>query len=194
LTENDSDIRQKINHAIDLTKGLEEPYKSKAFEIIFSSLLNQSVESNNRKRDTIIKIDEPKSNQGNDLETKIENFATKCELSTQLLKNVYDFSKNKPVCIIPRKGTEIDNQIIFSRLLLVAYEEVFNEEWISLRQVLDEHGIGSLGNLAKNLDKRQDLFRSMGQRRGVTYKLIDAAKIETLKLIKELATSKPTQT
>jgi hypothetical protein len=170
MTENDSEIKQKINRAINLTKDLDEPYRSKAFEIIFNDLLHSQIKTepavvkpNNEK-----KPDKGTFENGLDLNKKIENFATKCGLSVQQLKNVYDFTDNKPIVIIPRKGTEIENQILTSRLLLVAYDEIFNQEWISLRQDLTEHGIKSLGNLAANLDRNSQLFRSRGQGRWVT--------------------------
>ena len=72
------------------------------------------------------------------LKSKIESFASKCDISPEQLKNVYHFEPDRPIVIIPLKGSESDNQINASRFLLAAYEEVYGIEWVSLRQDLSE--------------------------------------------------------
>jgi hypothetical protein len=52
--------------------------------------------------------------------------------------------------------------------------------------VLEEHGIGSLGNLAKNLKSHPTIFNVKGQGKGTEYKLVEAAKHETFGLINGL--------
>lgn len=64
--------------------------------------------------------------------------------------------------------------------------EVYGKEWVSLVPVLEEHGIGSLGNLAKNLRNHPTIFNVKGQGKGTEYKLVGAAKRETFNLINGL--------
>jgi hypothetical protein len=70
---------------------------------------------------------------------------------------------------------------------LAAYSEVYGKEWVKLTPVLENHGIGSLGNLANNLKKYSTIFNVKGQGKGTEYKLVEAAKRETFSLINGLA-------
>ena len=184
----DEQIIAKIQRAINITKDLEEPYRSKAFEIILPNLLVGRIDSTSNEKKVEQKTP-PSTSQEDTLnhEAKIESFASKCNVTPEQLKNVYHFEPEKPIYIVPFRGSDSDKQINVSRFLLAAYEEVYDVEWISLRKDLTEHGIKSLANLARNLDKHSELFRSKGQQKGTAYKLVDTAKLETFKMIRELA-------
>jgi hypothetical protein len=183
----DERIKAEIQRAINITKDLDEPYRVKAFEIILSRRLVSS--------STIENTQEQKEAQRGDtkpqelsLENKIEGFARKCGITSEQLKNVYHFDPDKPLFVVNLNDNDAIKQVEISRYLLVAYEEVYGQEWVSLRPVLEEHRVGSLNNLARNID-RSEVFRKKGQKKNMVYKLADTTKIETFNLIRGLATS-----
>ena len=127
------------------------------------------------------------------IEATIEEFAAKCNLSIKQLKNVYHFEKDKPVFVVSLEGKQSEKQIIVSRLLLAAYGEVYGQQWLNLSQALESHGIGGLANLSKYLDNKPEVFLKKGQTKSRQYKLVDSAKVETFKMINQIATGvKPT--
>jgi hypothetical protein len=191
MTKNADDERIKAisQQAIGITKDVEEFYRLKAFEIVLSKLLSaNSVPIIYEKKDQEQKLLTQNKKEGISIEAKIEAFAAKCNLPIEKLKNVYAFEQEKPVFIVPLQGSHAEKQILVSRYLLAAYEEIYGQKWIGLSEVLKAHGIGSLANLAKNLEKRRDIFRIKGQLKAREYKLVDSAKIETFRMIHELAT------
>lgn len=191
MTENTDDekIKATVHRAIDITKNVDEFYRLKAFEIILSKLLSANGVPIKYEEKGHEQKSPPQKKKGvTSLDTKIEKFAAKCKLSGEKLKNVYAFDETKPIYIVPLQGKHVENQILVSRCLLAAYEEMYAQKWVSLGEVLKAHGIGSLANLAKNLEKHPDIFRIKGQLKGRKYKLVDSAKIETFRMIHDLAT------
>lgn len=191
MTKNADDERIKalVHRAINITKDVEEFYRLKAFEIVLSKLLSANgVPIKYEEKGQEQKSPPQKKKGGTSLDAKIEEFAAKCDLSVEKLKNVYAFEETKPVYIVPLQGRHIENQILVSRYLLVAYEEIYAQKWVSLGEVLKAHSIGSLANLAKNLENRHNIFRIKGQLKERKYKLVDSAKIETFRMIHDLAT------
>jgi hypothetical protein len=181
---NDEKIKAIIQRSINIVKDVEEPYRLKAFEVVLSKLWSSLEEKEKHKGEI------PQKREETSLEIKIENFAKKCNVSTEQLKNVYDFEEEKPTFILARtlQGSHSERQVLVSRCLLAAYDEVYGKKWVSLRKVLDEHSIGSLQHLARNLERRLDIFRIRGKGKSTEYKLTDTAKSETLDMIRALAT------
>jgi hypothetical protein len=173
---NDEKIKAMIRRAINIVADIEEPYRAKAFEVVLSRLWTGSYEKEQGE-----KVEKPGT-----LEAKINNFGTKCNLSTDQLKSIYDFKEDKPVFIISLRGTHAERQVLISRYLLAAYDEVYGKEWVSLYQVLSDHGISSLGNLSNNLKKHSEIFNLRGQGKAREYKLVDAAKRDTFQMIHDL--------
>lgn len=189
----DERIKAMLHRAIGITKDVDEFYRLKAFEIVLSKLLSaDSVTESYVEKTAAQTASKQKKKGSTSLEAKIEAFAAKCNLSVEKLKNVYSFEETKPVYIVPLQGSHKENQVLVSRLLLAAYEEVYGNKWAGLNEALADHGIGSLGNLAKNLENRPEIFRKKGQFRNREYKLVDSAKVETFHIINELATGQQT--
>jgi hypothetical protein len=179
----DEIIKAMIQRTIEITKGFEESYRLKAFEIVLSKLWAPiGVEGKREEQKGTVK-----KTGATTLEAKIEEFAAKCDISVEQLKNIYDFQEDKPIYTIPLQENHAENQVLVSRYLLTAYHEVYGKTWVGLNQVLQEHGIGSLSNLAFNLKKHDDIFRQRGQRKAREYKLVDAAKQGTFQMIHDIA-------
>jgi hypothetical protein len=177
----DDEIDILIQRAIKIAEKVPEQYRLKAFEVVLSNLLVYPIfekkEGQERERADVRGFEE-----------KVAEFAAKCNLSIAQLRSVFEFQDDKPVFIIHGLGgTHAERQVQVSRYLLAAYSEVYGKEWVKLVQVLEDHGIGSLGNLAKNLKKYPTIFNVKGQGKGTEYKLVEAAKRETFGLINGFA-------
>jgi hypothetical protein len=181
-TEDDL-IKAAIQRAIDITKDIEEPYRLKAFEIVFSKLLAPIAEHKTETPGTT----RSKSGTAN-LGARIEELAAKCTLSVEQLKNIFDFQEDGPLFTVPLHGSHAEKQVLVSRYLLTAYHEAYGKEWVRLNQILAEHGVGSLDNLAFNLKKHSDMFRQRGRKKASEYKLADSAERETFHMIHNLGT------
>lgn len=172
----DEKIKGMIQRAINIVADVEEPYRMKAFEVVLSRLWTGSYE-----KGQVGEIKQPGT-----LEEKINNFATKCNLSVDQLKSIYDLREDKPVFVWSLQGKQAEKQVLISRYLLAAYDEIYVKEWVSLYQVMKDHGISSLGNLSNNLKKQPAIFNLRGQGKAREYKLVDAAKRDTFQMIHDL--------
>ncbi len=179
----DEQLKAKIQRAINITKDLDEPYRSKAFEIVLSSSINHQLIT---EKETEQKKTENAPTTESGLDAKIQNFANKCNLKVEQLKNVYEFEEDTPIFIVRFKKTETEKQILISRLLLVAYEEVYDQEWLSLKQILKNHGVKGLKHLSENIEK-SGLFLKKGGTKSTQYKLVSSIKFETCKMVAQLA-------
>ncbi|MGD0978490.1 MAG: hypothetical protein ABR962_05040 [Candidatus Bathyarchaeia archaeon] len=179
----DERIKAIIRRAINIAKEIEEPYRLKAFEIVLSKLWAPFAEQKTKTIETA----SGESGTAN-LEARIEEFAAKCALSVDQIENIFDFQEDGPLFTVPLQGSHAEKQVLVSRYLLAAYHEAYGKEWISLNQILAEHGVGSLDNLGANLKKHADIFRQRGRKKASEYKLVDAAERETFHMIHELST------
>jgi hypothetical protein len=170
------EIKEKIQLAIQAVADVEEPFKTKAFEVILSALL--------KKPKVIIK-------GATTLDQKIAEFANEANVEVSKLDDIFEFGEDKPIFIGRVEGSEIEKQVQISRCLLAAYESVYGKDWVGssiLWKALDDYGVGALANLAKNLGKYEDEFRAKGQRRGRQYKLTQQGRKNALDLIRQLST------
>jgi hypothetical protein len=177
----DDKIGTLIQRAIQIVEKVPEQYRLKAFEVVLSKILNFPLSERQEKR-------EKEGVVGEGFEGKIAEFAAKCNLSIEQLKSIFDFQKDKPIFIIRGLGKSFaESQVLVSRYLLAVYCEVYGKEWVGLSPVLAEHGIGSLDNLAQNLQSHTDIFGVRGQGKATEYKLLDVAKGETFGMLHNLS-------
>lgn len=177
------EIKNKIQLAIQAVVDVEEPFKTKAFEVVLSRLLEEP-EAKGRPSPVQTTLKEAKT-----LNEKIARFAKKVNLDVDKLKDVFEFKEDKPLFIAKVEGTNAEKQVKFSQCLLVVFDEIYERDWLEtsiLRQMLDDYGI-SLANLARNLTNRKEIFRKMGQTQATKYKLTGQGKKKALELIRELA-------
>lgn len=183
----DEKIGEEIRRIIGIVNGVDEPYRLKAFEIILSRRMEQilPVKQISGQLQPATRIEAMPTREGS-FEEKIEAFATKCGLTPQEFENVYIFNEDKPTVVSQFDGTDAEKQVNISRYLLTAYKEVYGIDWVSLREELKgAYSAGNLGNLAANL-KKVEIFLKKGQGQATQYKIIDAARLETFKLINGL--------
>ena len=181
----DETIRAIIQRATNIADEVEDRYRLKAFEAILLKLWDvhgKEVVPPKGKEDHKEKAEDRRL-------AAIKGFADKCDVSVKQLKNVYEFQEDKPVFIVGLRGSHAERQVLVSRYLLAAYDEVYGEKWIGLREVLEAHGISSLANLSANLKRHSEVFRLKGRRKAREYRLVDAAKRETFGMIHELAST-----
>jgi hypothetical protein len=182
------EIKKKIQLAIQAVADVEEPFKTKAFEVILSTLLKKS-EAEER-------VTPPSSTKvitkgAKTLDQKIAAFANEANVEASKLKDIFEFEEDKPIFIGNVEGSEAEKQVQISKCLIVAYKNVYGKAWVKvalLSEALDDYGVGSLANLAANLGKCEEEFRAKGQRRGRQYKLTQQGIKNALDLIRQLST------
>lgn len=182
------EIKEKIQLAIQAVADVEEPFKTKAFEVILSTLL--------KKPETEGRAPPPPSTrvitkEAKTLDQKIAKFANEADVEVSKLRDIFEFEEDKPIFIGRVEGSEAEKQVQISECLLVAYKSVYGKAWVKaslLSEALDDYGVGSLANLAANLGKCEEEFRAKGQRRGRQYKLTQQGIKNALDLIRQLST------
>lgn len=110
----DDKIDTVIQRAIKIAEKVPEQYRLKAFEVVLSKILSSPLFERKEER-------EKKGADGGDFERKVVEFATKCNLSIEQLRSVFEFQSDKPVFIIRGLGgTHAERQTQVSRYLLAA--------------------------------------------------------------------------
>jgi len=178
-------IKEQIQAAIEAVKDFDEPYKTKAFEVILSKNLD-ALSSGKSER---------KGKEGetplSDLAEKIENFATEVGVSIAQLESVFQFNDDLEFIYRPLPGAVADRQASFSQCILIGMEEVYKKKLIDASELikkLDAYGLDSK-NLSRNLQRRTDVFRMMGRGKATRYKLTDTGKTSAIELVRTFATT-----
>ena len=182
------EIKEKIQLAIQAVADVKEPFKTKAFEVILSTLLKKpEAEGHVTQRPSTKVI----AKGAKTLDQKIAEFANETNIEIRKLKDVFEFDEDKPIFIGRVEGSEAEKQAQISKCLLIAYKSVYRKDWVEasfLSRALDDYGVRSLKNLATNLGKLKDEFRTKGQSRWKQYKLTQQGRKTALDLIRQLST------
>lgn len=183
---NMKEIKGKIQLAIDIAKDVPEPFKTKAFEVVLSSLLTGLLP----KESSSSTYAESYSAKGKiSIETKIGKLARIASIEENQLKDIFHFGEKEPTFIGRVAGTEAERQVQMCRFILLAMHEIYECEWVKgsfLWKSLQDYGVGSLKNLSKNLERREAEFRAVGKRRGKKYKLTQQGRQNTIELLRQL--------
>lgn len=181
------EIKEKIQLAKQLVKDLEDPYKTEAFGVILSKLLESELLPTTKK---LTKTEKPKEKKMETIEERIRAFAEKANISTERLEDVFDFEEDKPTFLANIEGTDAGKQVRISQCVISVYDEMYLKPWTPssiLYQILKDKGVGSLQHLSENLSRRRGTFRKKGKGKATRWKLTNDGKRETLDLIRELA-------
>jgi len=182
------EIKEKIQLAMSLVEGVPEPFKTKAFEVILSNLLEGVLP---KKASHILHEETKVTEATRNIEPKIQKLAELVGTEVRQLKDIFQFEENRPIFIGRVNGTEAEKQVQICRLVIFVLKEVYGQEWVEgsfLWKILQDYGIGSLENLATNLKARENEFRMMGQKRGRKYKLTEPGRQNALQSLRQLAT------
>ncbi|MGI0056775.1 MAG: hypothetical protein ACREAK_05310 [Nitrosarchaeum sp.] len=186
-------LAEKTKKAREAVEGQEEPYKTEAFKIILTHLLNSSSAAESiTQGSTSQKFERPTLlDQKSNLKKGKSELALLCGLSANELDDVFIIEEDKVEMHAPVSGTEAEKQIMASQCLLVAYEVLLGQEWVDspvLVESLRAMGIQDKGrNLSTNLKKRSEYFRLSGKAPHKKYKLTTVARTSALNLIRQLA-------
>lgn len=187
---NIKNIKNKVKIAREAVEGEEEPYKTAAFQVIFSKLLNDEVDvgANSISQHFIPPSDD--TSKKVDSEKKKIELARICGIDVKELDNVFYVKDNEIRLVSPLSGKETEKQIKASVCILLAYEILFGKTWLSslvMSKSLDLSGVGNLRNLAKNLKRNSDLFRKSGTKRATEYKITGPGRTKAIEIIKKVA-------
>jgi hypothetical protein len=179
-------IKEQIEAAIEAVKDFDEPYKTKAFEVILSKSLDELYSGKGEG--------EGKEGEAtlSGLEERIENFVKKAGVSVTQLEGVFQFNKDGLEFIYrPLQGSVADRQASFSQCILISLEEIYQKKLMEASELirrLDAYGLDSK-NLSRNLQKRPNVFRMAGRGKATKYKLTDTGKTSAMELVRTLATA-----
>lgn len=182
------EIKEKIKLAMSLVEDVPEPFKTKAFEVILSNLLGGVFP---KKGSDILPEETKVAEVTRNIELKIQKLAELVGIEVSQLEDIFQFEEKGPTFIGRVNGTEAEKQVQVCRLAILVLKEVYGQEWVEgsiLWKILQDCGIGSLDNLAKNLKAQGNEFRMMGQKRGKKYKLTEPGRQNALQSLKQLAT------
>lgn len=186
---NIKEMKSKIQLAVEAVQDVPEPLKTKAFEIVLYKLLSMTEAP--RSGESLKHTDTEALVINRDIEVKIAQFAQAAGISLAQVKDVFEFEEARPVFIGRVSGNEKEKQFQISRLILLAFKDVYSQEWIAgsiLWKILKNYGVGSLANLAKNLTSNESEILAMGQRRDRKYKLTETGRQNALAALKQLVT------
>jgi hypothetical protein len=178
-----SEIKKAVKIAKELVKDEEEPFKSEAFKVILSKILEESKEITSMKRPL-------EKGAGKIAINPIDELSKYCSVSPDKVREVVDIANNTVLFIVRLKASEAEKQVIASQCILLAYHVGLGVEWVKatlLREALKNAGIGSLNNLSRNLNKRNDIFRIRGTGKSAEYRLTEAGKNDAMNKIKSLS-------
>ena len=179
-------IKEYMKLAQEAVKDEVEPYRSEAFKILFSKLLN----STQTPEETFVHLEsDPKYHLS--LDQKMNEFAKKCNLTVRELRDVFSMNDDLISIIAPIEGTEAEKQSIASQCILTAYELLFDMEWLEsskLMKCINSSGIGGLDHFARNIRKKK-IFRIQGKGKGkaLEYKISGLGRLQAFEIIHDLA-------
>ncbi len=144
-------IKEKIAEAVELTKDVEPEIMPIAFRVVLEKLLSVSHETTTQM---MPRVKSPK--------VFIE-LANQCRISLENVHHVFDIDEDKKavriICQI--NGNEKEKQVTATLIYMTAKYFMFDEQTATSRElttVMENLGIGSLANLAKNLGDQAQWF------------------------------------
>lgn len=186
MTLEKKDLITKVRTAQEVAEFAQESYKLETFKIVLTSLLGepgvtQQVETEHKK----VPVTQPSKSKLADL----------CGVTIEQLANVFDIEGDAIGFIAPLEGSLPDKLANATLCVLTAYETVLGKDWVesvTLAEILQSAGVGSLDNLARTLKSHPDLFRRKGSKNHTEYRLTDLAKKRAMSVIQQLATGNQT--
>lgn len=180
------EIKKKIRLAINVVEDVPEPFRTKAFEVVLSSMLaglSPKISS------PPIRAETQSKKRISSIESKIEELAKVADIEVNQLRDIFHFGEKEPTFIGNVSGGEAEKQVQISRLLLLVMHDVYRHEWIKssfLWKALEDCGVGSLAHLSRNLKRRRTEFRAIGQKKGKKYKLTGPGRQNAIESLRQL--------
>lgn len=187
----EKNLKEKIEIAKEAVEGQEEPYKTAAFQVIFSKLLDSSdmgIEKQPRNSSQTPQTQPPI--QVSNLENGKQELARQCGISIKELDDILYFKDDVIKVVAPLSGSEQEKQVTAAKCILTAYEIIFEKRWIKavvLSKCEDLSGIGQLSHIAENLKKDKQSFRLQGKGSAAEYKITGPGRTSALEIIKKFA-------
>ena len=184
------DIKEKIKSAMDLVNGIEEPYKTAAFQVIFSKLLGSDDMFDNTLSKKPSNISMP-STENIDLDKNKQELAKKCGVKISELDEFFDFHDNVVVIINPLHGSPAEVQLLIAKCVLAWNCIVLDKKWTSSKEFNPSYERFKINskNFGQNVMKYELLFRSRGVGKSTEYSITAKGLEEAFKTIKTLIKS-----
>jgi len=152
------DIKKKIQLALDAVEKLDEPYKLETYKIILSKSLGFSTYSSEENTEK----NNETTTEELDLNQDIKKLTELCKISSRELFDVLKIENDEVILKKILTGTEAEQQIIGSQLILLGYEFALGIPEVEsgmLKGVLKKSNITDRSrNFAQHMRNRKDLF------------------------------------
>ena len=174
--EESKDVKiEKLKEFISFAKEAvkeekDEMIKAESFKIILNKMIDGGFTKSTQET-TLNKINH--KNEGN-MPKKQTELARLCSISIEELNDIFNFKEKGVEIISPIEGKEHLKRIIVSLCYLAASEICYSKEWVEsseLAECMRSMGIKDISNLAKQLKRLSETFRSTGTRGHSKYKL-----------------------
>ena len=187
---NPEEVKEKIELARKSVEGEKEPYKTEAFKIILSKLLESGKDA--QKVAITMNTEEiTKESTIDNIKEKEAELASKCNLTIDELEQVIFIKDNAIEIISPISGSDARKHVIVTQCLLAAYQIIFGQEWVSSQTIIDclrSMGVRDVTNLSLTLRKYPDLVIGRGTRGHKEYRLTSGqGRISAFNVIYKLA-------
>jgi len=180
------DIKEKIDFAKKAVSDEKEPFKTESFKIIFTKLLNSSLQNQVETISEHITEENPTS-----LKTKKAELAEKCSISKEELEDVFSIHQDSVKILAPIKCKKSFQCLIAAQCFLIVLETVLGKEWVEskeLAQIMREIGIKYLSNLSAQLKRYPEIFRIESKPGHSKYKLTSIfGRTSAFEIIRKLA-------
>jgi len=183
----EKNFKEKIDIAKKAVEGQAEPYKTEAFKIILSKLLNS--DSKYPSGDSAGLPSDEGADVDND--NPLQKFANEIGINKNDLMNVIDFTNNE-LSLLRVKGEGTKEQNFYSAIIILAFWKVVckDEPFISNVKFspISKYGIPT-NHLSKNLKQKEykEFIITKGKKKAIKYRITTKGIQKAYEIIRELA-------
>lgn len=152
---NEEQFKELETQLIEISKiceKLPERYRDASFELLSKKIIVKSSKND---------ISDSQEYDSND-EDPLSKLATLCDVSSHDLQNVISTDGENLILLCSLTGSDSNRQTIGSMIILLCYNVLFSEIWVSsikILEILKKLGIEDKGgNFATNLKKKTNLI------------------------------------
>lgn len=183
-------IRAKIYEIQKIVDGIDEPFRTESFKILFSKAMSdESSVSSKSVKQTLLKQTQAISKQTTNTINPLAKLSVHCKVSEEQLRNVLDYENGQFIILKKVQGNSTaEKQVTASLCILTAWAKGMDTPWLStikLGDSLRELSINTK-HLGENITKT-DYFVLKGSTIGAKYHITTQGWQKGLEILKSLA-------
>lgn len=188
-----SDIKKKMKLAKEAVKELDEPYKLETYKIILKSSLNLTLPSSEEKNEQNDNKFIPKTDDSPEVDQSITKLSNLCKIDERELSDILKIGNDEVIIKKILTGTEKQQQIAGSQLILLGYEFCMGNteiDSVTLKKCLKKsHITDKSSNFSTYIKNEKNLFSLSSKAAGRnTYSLTaNKGRTSAIELLTKLA-------